>query len=572
MMKWKTLCFMTMLLGFGMLFGCNGKSEDGSIQTEASTRAISSEESEPVVSTGTQDNREAGKPDEEQYLNVLLTAEPSVLDVARFIAIYDRSVFYNILEPLVRLDDGEVTAAGAESWEISDDGLKYTFHLRENYWSDGKKVTSEDYAAALRRQADPANAFTFASDYYSIENFQAINNGEKGVDELGVETPDENTLILRLNNVNVTLLTVDFFPCREDAAAQFGDSLGTDADKVQSCGPFELKEWVHNSTLKFIKNNKFWGKDQVLLEEFTYHIIPDSNAQLASLENGTLDYLNVSDADYVEKFSARQDMSEMMISAGRTVMVVFNCEDPLLSNRKVRQAFTLALDREALAEVITSKTAAPAYSLVPNDCTVGQYRYRDEVEEPLLDLKDEYGDQDKIRALFIEGLEEAGLGSDPSDVTVRFAWGATTAVARTYAELYQQLWQATLGCNIELEFSDSATHMSNVGAGNFQLASTSWGNDPEPNFILGRWANKSGGQSRWKNEEYVGLVTEAVKTLDDKARLEQYANAEQLIIGDCAISPLYFTANRRFYYNYVYGFAQGAFDTMGMMKMYTSGR
>lgn len=552
----------------GLLAGCGGKGNETASTSGAETAAQQEQSASQSGETKTQ----GGEADAEQYLNVILSAEPSVLDVARFIGINDRSVFYNILEPLTRLDNGVVTAAGAKSWDISEDNLTYTFHLRENYWSDGQRVTSFDYAQALKRQADPNNAFSFSSDFYSIKNFKAVNNGEMAAEELGVETPDENTLVIHLDSVNVTLLTLDFFPCREDAAAQFGDTLGSDADKVMSCGPFVLKEWVHNSVLNFEKNDKYWNKDSVQLQRFSYQIIPDSNAQLASLENGTLDYLNVSDADYVQKFSGREDMSDMLVSAGRTVMVVFNCEDKLTGSKKVRQALTLALDREALAEVITSGTATAAYSLVPPDCTVGQFHYREKVEEPLKALMAQYDTPDKVRQLFIEGIEEAGFGSDPSKVTITFSWGATTAAARTYAELYQQLWQAALGCNIELEFNDSATHLSNVGAGNFQMASTSWGNDPEPNFILGRWATKAGGQSRWVNEEYVNLVNEAVKTVDEEARLNCYAQAEKLLLDDCAASPLYFTANRRFYYNYVGGFADSTFDTMGMMKMYTSGR
>lgn len=582
-MKQRIAWLIVFVMAFGLLAGCSkggekttepvvgtGQAETG--QAKTGQDKTGQDKTEQAKTGEDKTGQSAAGQDANQYLNVILAAEPSVLDVARFISIYDRSVFYNILEPLVRLDNGQVSAAGAESWEISEDGLTYTFHLRENYWSDGTRVTAKDYAEALKRQADPANAFTFASDYYSIKNFQAVNNGEKGVEDLGIETPDDSTLVLHLEDVNVTLLTMDFFPCKEGEASQYGDTLGTEADKVSSCGPFVLTEWTHNSTLEFEKNEKYWNRDSVSLSRFTYHIIPDSNAQLASLENGTLDYLNVSDMDYVEKFSAREDMSTMMVSAGRTVMVVFNCEDPLFGNQKVRQAFALALDREALAEVITSGTGTPAYGLVPSDCTVGQYNYRAQVEEPLLALKAEYDTPDKIKALFVEGLEEAGQGNDPAKVTVKFAWGATTAVARTYAELYQQLWQTLLGCKVELEFNDSATHMSNIGAGNYQMASSSWGNDPEPNFILGRWATKIGGQSRWKNEEYVELVSRAVTTIDDKERLECYQKAEELLLRDCAASPLYYTASRRFYYNYVGGFSDSTFDTMGMMKMYTKGR
>ena len=513
---------------------------------------------------------EPGTPDEVQTLTILHTAEPSILDVARFLGIADRTLFFNVLEPLTRIEDGVVVGAGAKSWDVSEDGLTYTFHLRENYWSDGQPVTAEDYVTALKRQADPNNAFAFASDYYSIKNFEAAFNGEASVDDIGATASDDKTLVLELGSLNVTLLsTADFFPLRADIAEKYGDTLGTEADKFLSCGPFTLASWTHNSDIKLEKNEKYWDADNIKLQNVTLNIIPDSNAQLASFENGTLDYLNVSDSDYVNKFQGRDDMSEILIPAGRTIMIVFNCEDSTFSNAKIRQAFSLALDRDSLAEVITNGTATPAYGLIPSECSVGDLNYRENVEEPLLAVKEANPDP---KALLIEGMEEAGLGSDPSSLTVTLSWGATTAAARTYAELYQSMWQDALGCTIELEFNDNSTHMSNVGQGKYQMASTSWGANVEPQFQLSRWATKVGGQSRWINNEYKQLVSKAAQTLDEKERLDLYAQAEKLLIEDAAIAPVYFTANRRFYYNYIQGLNVNTFDTTGLTRIYTSGR
>ncbi|MDR2156528.1 MAG: ABC transporter substrate-binding protein, partial [Clostridiales Family XIII bacterium] len=125
--------------------------------------------------------------DEDAYLNAL-GSEPTSLDFVKTSQASDRSVQYNILEPLIRIEDGAPAPAGAEAWEISDDNLRYTFHLRENHWSDGVKVKAQDYAYLIQRAADPANAFAYAADYYPIRNFERIFNGEADADELGVET------------------------------------------------------------------------------------------------------------------------------------------------------------------------------------------------------------------------------------------------------------------------------------------------------------------------------------------------------------------------------------------------
>lgn len=567
-MKRSIAFLLSLALLCSSLAGCSSKTDEPApadpapSQTETPAAPAETPTETPAASEET--------PDAVQTLNTLWNAEPSVLDIARFLGVNDRSVFYNTLEPLVRIQNGVPVGAGAESWEVSEDGKTYTFHLRDNSWSDGKAVTSEDYATALRRQADAKNAFAFASDYYAIENFEAVSHGEMDASALGIATPDDKTLVLSLTAPTPALLSsTDFFPDRADLAEQYGDTYGTEANTLLSCGPYVLASWTHSSELKFEKNPNYWNADEAKLQSITCSIIPDSNAQLASFENGSLDYLNVSDLDYVGKFQGRDDMSEMMIPAARTMMVIFNCKDSILQNQKIRQAFSLAIDRDLLAEVITNGTATPIYGMIPKECSVGSLNFRENVEEPLLALKAANSDP---KALLIEGMKEAGLGEDPSQLTLTLSWGATTATARTYAELYQQMWQEALGCNIELEFNDSSTHMSNINSGKFQLATSSWGANVEPQFQLSRWANKKGGQSQWVNEEYINLVATANQTVDDNERLELYAQAEKLICEEAAMAPIYVTAQRRFYYSYVKGLDAQPFDTTGFMGLYTAGR
>ena len=156
--------------------GCQGAPIPESSTPSTNTTTQADETDQSSAASTVERTSEDGELDEDQYLNVLLADEPTVLDVVRFSMIQDRNVFYNVLEPLTRIENGIVTPAGAESWDVSDDGLVYTFHLRENYWSDGQPVTAEDYAGALIRQATPANTFAFSSDYSAIVNFSQYMN------------------------------------------------------------------------------------------------------------------------------------------------------------------------------------------------------------------------------------------------------------------------------------------------------------------------------------------------------------------------------------------------------------
>lgn len=540
-----------------------GRGDEPSADETKAPEATATEEPKPQE-TNIQDA------DADSYLNVLLKSEPSSLDVAKFLDTYSRSVMYNILEPLTRVQNGVVTGAGAESWEISEDGLTYTFHLRDNRWSDGQAVVAGDYLYALQRQADPTNAWPLASDMYSIAGFEDVFSGAAAADALGVTAPDDKTLVITLGNADAGFLTnTDIFPCRQDYAEKYGDQYGADADKIIGCGPFVLKEWNHSSSLVFEKNDQYWEADAVKLTKYTSHIMEDVNAMMSSFENGSLDYVSVSNIDYIHKFSADSNLTSKKMSAARTFMIVFNCEDPVFSNQKIRLAFSLALDRETMAEIITGGTGTVATGLIPNECNVGSLNFREAAGDVIGKLQNENPDP---KALLIAGMEEAGLGSDPSALTVKFAWGATTADARTYSELIQQMWQETLGVKVELEFNDSSTHMSNVNTGNYQMASTSWGANPEPWFQLSRWANKKGGQSRWANSEYMQLVKQGVSTQDEAQRLELYRQAEEMLLSEAAIAPCYWTGSIRFSYGYVKNFSDNVFDTTGMKYLYTQGR
>lgn len=494
----------------------------------------------------------------EQYINTFIATDPSTLDCARFLGIVDRVILYSLTEPLTRIENGIVTGAGAETWDVSGDGLTYTFHLRENYWEDGQKVTAGDYAYALRRQADPANAWSFASDFFSVVNFEAVYNGEADADQLGVAAEDDATLVITLSEPNPAFLsTVDIFPCRESDVEANGDSYGSEAGTILSCGPFKLDSWMHNSRLDFSKNELYWDAGNVALDRFTDFVINDEGAQMASLENGSIDYAAVVSREYAAAFDARNDLYKLDLDLGRTVMVVFNCQDEVFANEKIRQAFSLALDRNLLIEITNGGLGTPAYGLIPGACYVGDINFRAAAPEPLKALAGSVSD---LQALLIEGMEDAGLGSDPAALTVTFLYSDTSAKGRTDAEVYQQLWRDTLGVEVRLDFSESAT--ASIRAGDYQVGSVGWGSTYEPLFQLSRWS--TGGQAFWVNETYAALVAEGSASMDEAERLEKYRQAEEMLITAAAIAPVYYNASRTYAYNYVTGIPTNPFDTTGM--------
>ena len=322
--------YLALLLAIVMITALVGCGEtNGNDQSQNNTGNTTQDSNQ---GDGDQDNQDSqpqeGEADADSYINCLINGEPSTLDLAKFMQVYDRSVLQNILEPLTRIQDGVVVGAGAESWTVSDDGLTYTFKLRENSWSDGQPVVAGDYLYALQRQADPANAWPLASDMYSIAGFEDIFSGNADMSTLGVEAPDDSTLIITLRTADSAFLSnTDIFPCRQDWVEEYGDTYGVDADKIIGCGPFNLVEWVHSSSLTFEKNDSYWDADSVKLTKFTFYIMNDTNARMSSFENGSLDYVNVSNSEYIQKFSGNTSLVSKQVSAARTFMIVFNCED-----------------------------------------------------------------------------------------------------------------------------------------------------------------------------------------------------------------------------------------------------
>ena len=563
-MKKTLILFLSLALALSLLASCGQPSAN----TLSETMPSDASQTPTPMPTDDFSNipEDSGVRDEEQYLNTLIGGEPSSLDCARFLDIYSRTTLYSITEPLTRIENGIVTGAGAESWTVSDDGLIYKFALRENYWDDGEPVTAKDYAYALRREADPANAWSFASDFFSIVGFEDVYNGEADMSDIGVEATSDDTLLITLAEPNPAFLsTVDIFPCRESDVELYGDGYGAEAESISSCGPFRLDRWVHNSVLEFSKNEKYWDSDNVQLDYYTASIIPDEGAQMASLENGSLDYAGVTAPEYAARFDIRDDMYQISIVTDRTAMLVFNCEDPVFSNEKIRQAFSLALDRDLIIEITNGGLGMPAYGLVPTVCAVGDTNFRAVTPEPLLELVENWPDP---QTLLLGGMEEAELGNDPSALTVSFTYTDTSATGRTYAELYQQLWEAMLGVKVEIDFNESG--LASIRAGEYQIGSVGWGSTYEPYFQLSRWS--TGGQSFWVNEEYAALVAEGAASLDAAVRLEKYQQAERLLVTSAAIAPTYYNATRTYAYNYVGGIPTNTFDTTGMKTLYTSGR
>jgi oligopeptide transport system substrate-binding protein len=519
--------------------------------------------------------------DDEQYI-VLTQVEPQALDPAKSNDIYSADILNEITEGLARMEvdeDGNdvVASAGAESWDVSEDGLVWTFHLRDYNWSDGEPVTAQDFEYGIKRTINPETAAVYAFLLYPIKNAEVCNNGEKDVDELGVKALDEKTLEITLEGPCAYFEKLipfrTFLPQRKDFIEKCGDKFGSEANYTISCGPFELEEWTHKSELVLKKNENYWDADNVHLEKVMYKIIEDPNTACNMLSNGQLDVCGVKQPEWVEKFKARDDMEYMTYSRPSTSYQFFNQDIELFTNVNIRKAFILALDREEIIDVLFYDVGEPAYGWVPPSMQIGNEKYRDLVDEPLKKLVEENLEP---KDLLVKGLKELGMDPDPSKLTVTILEGGTDAENRRFTEYYQQAYETVLGINVEAEYVDWPVFMDRVASREYEIAGMGWTGDyNDPMTFMDMWMTGLGQmRTGWSNEKYNELIKKAQNSLDEKERLESFKQAEEILLcEEAVISPIRYQETSTFVYNYVKNIMNPLFGSGWELKYaYIQGR
>ena len=457
------------------------------------------------------------------YYNTYLDTDPTTMDPVKGNDTYSMGILRNIMEPLTRLEeDGdkqERKGAGAESWESNDDGTVWTFHLRDNKWSDGEPVTADDYVYGMKQTLDPEAGSPNAFYITCIKNGEAIYNGEKDVSELGVKAVDDKTLEITLEySVPYFLSLTDtraMYPVREDLVEKYGESYGANVESMVGCGPFKMTSWKRNSKIELEKNENYWDKDSVKLD-------------------------------------------------------FFNCQDKIFSNVNIRKAFTMAVNREDMCSVIYNDIHKPLYGWVPYSTSTGELgEYRNQVEEPLKSITED------PKELLLKGMQELGLGSDPSTLNITYTLSGTTEWTRTYAAYCQQMWEKILGVKVELDFNEWGTFQSKTNNGEFQIAMMTWTIDyDDPMAMMEVFA---GGSNMvpvfWQNEQYDSLIAQARKEMDEKTRVDLYKQAENILLADdCVISPNVNECTHSYYYQYVKNYNKLASSTSGLKYVDTSAR
>lgn len=519
--------------------------------------------------------------DKEQVLNYCFISDVRSLDPSINDDTYGGMILTDTMEALTRVEQDEkgndvIKPAGAEKWEVSPDGLTYTFHLRNFNWEDGKKVTSKDYAYSLMRTLEPATAATYVQLIDMIKGAAAYNGGTGKKEDIGITTPDDNTLVITLDKptpyfMNLTYFTL-FMPQRQDMVEKNAKNYGADAGTLLSCGPFKLKEWVHDSKIVLERNENYYDKDKVKLNTVNIKVIKEEEAEMQELYNGGLDMANVTKQDWKEKFKALGTLDLIENIEPSTSYFHFNQAATingvkLFSNAKVRRAFSAALDRQQIVDMINDGAAVPATGWVPFRLQLNGEEFRKASGfEPITKLLEEIKDP---KAYLIEGLKELNADPDPSKYNVHYIVGNTSALGKKNAEVYQQMLQKALGVTISIDTVESKVKRDRIKALDYELSNLAWiGDYNDPSTFMNMWyTTRPNYKTGWANTKYDELLDKASATSDQKQRLQFFKEAEKLLVyEDATIAPTVFNKHSEFQFKYVKGVMRPTFGSICELK------
>ena len=455
------------------------------------------------------------------------------------------SIIDNAFEGLMRLDENEKAIPGvSESYEVSDDSLVYTFHLREDAkWSDGEPVTANDFEYAWVRALTKDTAAEYSYQLYYIKNAEKFYNGEVSRDELGIEVVDDHTLKVTLEAPTAYFLELTafttYFPVREDIVEADPEGWALEPETYVSNGPFKLVKWDMKDQLIFEKNENYWNASEVKLPGVVYKLVRDQNTAYASLKSGEFDMVDTVPPSEIAN-GKKEGLVTVYTNLG-TYMLIFNVGKQstlpdevkkVLSNAKVRRALSIAIDRKALVENVTKAEQVPASSFVPQGI-------KNEDGEDFADR--EYYDANQANIEEAKQLlAEAGYPNGEGIPTLEFMFN-TEGDHRLIAQAIQQDW-AKIGVNVELTNQEWKVFLNTKQEGGYEIARHGWSADyVDPMTFLDLWVTGGGNNDTgYSNSEYDALVKAAKVEADLDKRWEMMKQAEDIIMEDMPIIPLYY--------------------------------
>jgi len=473
-----------------------------------------------------------------------LASEPPSLDPALMTDAQSSIVASGLFDGLTRLNSsGEPEPAIAKNWDISDDGKTYTFHLRDDAkWSNGDPVTANDFEYSWKRALAPETASDYAYMLFYLENGEKYNSGEATADEVGVKALDEHTLEVKLYTAapyfDSLTAHYTYWPVNQKAT-EGKPEWAADAATMVTNGPFLLTEWAHGDKLILTKNPDFYDAAKVGFDKATISLVEDESTVYNLFETDKIDWIGA------QAGSVPSDRVPQLVSEGKaeiktiasTYYYLFNTTAKPFDNVKIRKAFSMAIDRQAIIDNVTKANQTPAFGLIPPSINGMDGKTFREMY-PDTDFSGE--DVEEAKKLLAEGLQESGLSAFP-ETTLAYN---TSEGHKAIAEAVVDMWRKNLGVEVKLTNQEWGTFLETRKAQQFGIARAGWGADFNHaiNFSYDLIHPKSGNNDgKYNNPEVGKALDESLLAADEKSRLDLIAKAEKIALSDdMGVLPIYY--------------------------------
>ncbi|WP_186576635.1 peptide ABC transporter substrate-binding protein [Aquibacillus kalidii] len=514
--KWSLL--FVLLLAMGMfLAACGG--EDSKDQDEQKS----------------DDTASSNELAEEQVVKMTATADIPTLNSTDMQDSTSGTWAAHLFEGLMKFDENDqpIPAMAASEAEVSEDGTVFTFTIRDDAnWSDGTPVTAEDFVYAWRKDNNPdtMGIYSFIFTVAQIKNAAQIQAGEAEVDTLGVEAVDEKTLKITLEKAVPTdlfhslMAFYPFLPQPHEYAAEQGDKWATEPENTLSNGAFILDSWEHGASWTLVKNDDYFGAEDVKIEEIKVNVVKEMSTGVNLYKRDEIDYKSLA-SDYVPEF---KDSDEFHTLTGAGMFALgYNQKNPDLANVNIRKALSYGFDKQQLTDVIWNDGSIPANGWVPTDFAVGPNG---------TDFREAAGDYQgfdaaKAKEFWDKGLEELGKDS----ITLELLTGDSDQADTQAVYLKSQLEENLPGLTLNINKQPWGQRLELTNSGDYDINTRGWSPDyADPMTFLDMYTSESTmNQQDWKNEEYDKLIEEANNLGNDpEARWEKLVEAEHILIDE----------------------------------------
>lgn len=485
-----------------------------------------------------------------------IAGEPSSLDPAAATDNFSSQVIQDLYEGLTReSSSGEVVPGVASSWDIDPTGTKYTFHLRPNaFWSNGKRVLAGEFVTSWQRILDPKQGSPISSELRLLKGAAAIISGRLPPTSLDVISKGTDILIVNLEQpapyFPQVLAHSVAFPIYSDSSAR-----SHTASSWVSNGPFILLGWQPGSSIELRRNDNYWDRANVQLDRVKYQIAADQNSQFAAYRAGQLDMTDTVPSNAIA-FLRKEHPQELIVAPLlATAYYGINLEvPPLKGNLKLRKALSMAIDRRRLVSVL-ALGQMPAYGFVPP----GTWNYESQrwSWETLSDA-DRTAEARRLYA-------EAGFSNNAPPLRLRLLFNSSPSIKQT-AIMVAAMWKQELGVDTILTDEEFRVFLeSRHDKHKWDVVRLAWTADYNDagSFLDILRANSSNNDGSYSSPIFDSLLNEAAKTADPRIRGGLLANAEQLMLDDYPVIPLYYFVSKRLVKPYVLGVKPNALDRVG---------